>query len=310
VAFHLAVALFIGPGPSTVLADLYGITHNVVVVGETTLNDNRLITIDTTTGFYDDTLGVVGGMLQPEYPIGLADYNGELYTYLQVSDEVAKLDHLTGDIVARHDMGSADLGGEGAITFGAFGSDDPAGFLSTCEFGVHSYPSLWEFDLGVTWGPVIFKGDTTTNGQPDGRKMIDGLDFNGGELYGISGYEGVHGDQDDAMLYTIADDGTLTLVGTLHNDTGNLPYSALGGLTFDSDGTLYSVNNDKLYTISTTTAWATAIGSGIGIPNVSGISFLSSPAGGPGPAVPIPHSAWLLGIGLVGLVALRRRVTK
>jgi hypothetical protein len=115
---------------------------------------------------------------------------------------------------------------------------------------------------------------------------MDGLDFDGSDvLYGLreSVYE----------LYTIDQTNANT---TSLGYTGFTAIGKPGGLTFASDGTLYAVMNDTLYTLDPVTAAPTEIGP-IGFNNVCGLTAV----------VPLPGAVFL---GIIGLSVAGWRLRK
>jgi outer membrane protein assembly factor BamB len=152
---------------------------------------------------------------------------------------------------------------------------------------------LYRFDLSTGTSKLIAHTADT----------IEALAFGpGGTLYALGKLDG--------NLYTIdPTTGSMMLIGNVGISIG----SPTGGLGFSPDGTLFATLDDKLYTLSTLTGAATAVG--ISDPSMStGFSSISGLAFGPS-AVPEPSSLVMIGIGLAGSVglgvrrALRRRRT-
>lgn len=266
--FGNVIAVFgilLGPIAGTVRADvMYGITFG-----------NQLITINTTTGA--GTL--VGNLDSSMAPYGLAVSNGKLYTYDQTAELIRQIDPATGHTLASINIGTPGLVGEGDLSF----RSDGAGFLETANSGAGA--GLLKFSLAPP--SSSFLGNSA---------IIDGLDFDSANiLYGMS--QGVS--DSGSKLYTVNQtNGALSLVGALN--IGAASTEILGGLTFDSIGTLWGElsngsSTSTLATINKNTGQATVVGNITGFGNVSGIAFL-------GPAtVPEPSSVLLLGTCVIAI---------
>jgi hypothetical protein len=202
--------------------------------------DEQLIAIDSTTG--SGTL--IGNLDSDMKGFGLAALNGRLYTFDQNADVVRELDSATGHTIDTIDIGIGNIAGEGAIAF----RSDGLGFLTGYIYG------MWSFDITA-------HSSTYIGANP----VMDGLDFDSKDiLYGLS--------QMTADLYIIDQvTGATTLVGP----TGFTASNLLGGLAFGSDGTLYAVINNALYTLNKNTGAGTFIGN-IGFSRVSGLTALES----------------------------------
>ena len=245
--------------PDTARADLL---YAVTFAGD------QLLSIDTSTGA-GTLIGSLDSMMGA---FGLSDRGTSLYTYDQVASRIVQLDPATGHTLATIDVGIL-RGGEGSLAF----RSDGLGFL-TQNHG--DTGQLWSFNITVP-------SSTAITGVGGLSPSMDGMDFNGSDiLYGIS--------QSSANLYTINQTtGATTLIG----ETG-FEGSALSGLTFASDGTLYGVINDSLYTINTGTGAATLIGV-IGYSGVSGLTAIAP--------VPVPGAVLL---GILGLSAVGIKLRK
>lgn len=225
--------------------------------------DDELLALDPVTG-----AGSLIGMLDTAMGgFGLARRGEAIYTFDQYTNRLQQLDPLTARTLATIDIGVAIVG-EGGISF----RSDGTGFLAS---SFYTAEELWSFDFSVPNSKMI---DTLDFG-------MDGLAFNSDDiLYGLS--------QMSYDLYTINPvNAELTFVGS----AGLTSRTILGGLTFSSDGTLYAVLNDALYTLNPGTGAATLIGP-IGYDNVSGITA----------TVPVPGAVLLCGFGAVLVDRLRR----
>jgi hypothetical protein len=226
--------------------------------------DEELLSINPDTG-----AGTLIGMLDTSMKaLGLSSRGDELYTFDQNADRLRRLDPITGHTLATIDIGIVTMG-EGGIAF----RDDGIGFVTR---SMSSTGTLWSFDLDTQCSKMV--GVMSLG--------MDGLGFSAdGLLYGLS--------QTSYDLYLINQtNAEITLIGP----TGPMSQSFLGGLAFSSDGTLYAVLNDSLYTLNTDTGAASLIGP-IGYNNVSGLTATT----------PVPSAVLLCGLG-AGLVEwLRRR---
>ena len=250
----LALALSAAPASASLIA------LEFTSAAGTTPGDLISVNPGTGAGSVIGTTDVVGGF-------GLADRGNRLFSFDQTRDVLVEIDATTGATVADFDIGSGDLGGEGALSFRA----DGIGFIT------YSSSQIATFDLDA--GTFTNIGSMTV--------QIDGLDFAAdGTLFGIS--------QDTLELFII---DPVTAATTLVGDTGlDDTGSALAGLTFAADGTLYAALDESLYTVDTGSGAATLVGGPIiSSGNISGLTFLQ---------VPEPASLSLLAL---GLVMLRRR---
>jgi hypothetical protein len=239
---------------------------------------DQLIRVDTATG----AGALVGPLSSPMAAFGLGFRGPNLYTFDQTADLLRQLNPPTGATVASINIGVGNLAGEGAVDF----RGDGIGFLSQSSGGTGQ---LFRFDITVP-------GSTPITGPGGLIPSMDGLAFApDGTLYGIR--------QGGGALYTInPTTGATTLVGL----TGLGDPFILGGLTFAGDGNLYAALSNQggpsfLYRVNQTTGAATLIGN-IGFTGVSGLTSGNVAD----VAIPEPVSLAVFGLGLVGLVGVRR----
>lgn len=237
--------------------------------------DENLISIDTT----DASATLIGPVDERMNAFGLADRNGELWTFDQTVDRMKRLDPMTGTTLETVDVGFlSSFIGEGALTFDNSGN----GYLANVRGIIASNEgvgNLYSIDLDTASSSTIL-GNFEFLG-------LDGMDFDSsGTLYGFT-----HG---TAILYTI---DPLTGVSTMIGDTGFDSFPRLAGLTFMGDA-LYGVMSGSLYTIDPLTGAGTLIGD-IGFGDISGLTALNT--------IPIPPAILLFGSGLVGLISVARR---
>ncbi len=226
--------------------------------------NEEFLSINPATG-----AGTLIGMLDSSMKgFGLSNLGAAIYTFDQNADRIRQLDAATGHTLATIDIGVV-TSGEGSIAF----RRDGIGFLSRSFVSINT---LWSFELTIPESTAI--GDMSFG--------IDGLDFDAnGVLYGLS--------QTSYNLYTI---NQTNAEATLIGPTGLVSRTFLGGLTFSSDGTLYAVLNDALFTLNPNTGAANFIGP-VGFDGVSGLTA----------AMPIPDAVLLCGFGIVLVGRLRKR---
>lgn len=224
------------------------------------INGTQLITINTSTG--EGTL--VGTGSYGNFPFGLADYGGNLYSFNQTLDQVQQLSPTNGSVLSSVGIGR-NLTGEGAIAFNSSGT-----LFLAANSG--SNGNLYSTTLN---------GSSTLVGT---LPSMDGLDFaSDGTLYGI-------GQTPDLRLYTIDPaTGASTLVGA----TGMaVSTSGLLGFAIRADGAMFAVHSDVLFSINPMNGVATRIGN-VGFTNISGLSFLDTDAGAiPEPSTWAPDGLW------------------
>jgi DNA-binding beta-propeller fold protein YncE len=257
---------------------LYGITQL-----------DQLITINTSTGA--GTL--VGALSTSMNAIGLAQTGGNLYAFDTNNNVLQQIDPTSAATLATIAVGytSQDALGEGDLAFNGAGT----GFLvsSLMADGSFGGGSLFSLNLGANSHSLVKDGLT---------QLFSGLAFDpsNGSLYAMTA--------DGSALYLVDPaTGNVTLVGSTGISNANAVW---GGLSFQSDGTLFATVGDSgviptstLYTLSTASGTASFIGD-IGFASVSGIAFLGS---GPPPGIPEP-STGLLMLAVPVVLAARRKL--
>ena len=205
-----------------------------VTFGPTNLS-SKLISINTSSG-----KGTLVGTLQDSIPSDIASNGKALFIFDQAHNLLKQIDPSTASTLKTLNIGVTILG-EGGMSF----RNDGVGFI--CEGSLGNFYSFnTETSTSILIGR-IYSSD------------IDGIAFDQNNvLYGLS-----------SSLYEI--DQTNGLV-TYMGDTGITKTLGLGGLAFRSDGVLFGVIDDKLYTINKMTGAAKLIGP-IGFSDVSGIAF-------------------------------------
>ena len=248
---------------------LFGVTSHPASVP----TSDDLLRFDTATGA-GSVVGSLGGNKQP---LGLGTLDNHLYAYAAATGQLLELDPATGHTLDAIDVGT--FSGEGGFDF----RSDGTGFL------VHPTQITAEL-VSLEISPP--SGTSVTG--PDKLPRMDGLAFQPGtgELFGIT--------QATYVLYVIdSSNGALTEIGA----TGITSSALVAGLAFAPDGSLFLATGGQLYTLDPTSGSPTLVGA-TGFNNVSGLAFVDVPEGEP---IPEPATALLLGSGLVGLAAWRRR---
>jgi len=180
-----------------------------------------------------------------------------------------KINKTTG---AATNVGSLGIGDANALVFRSDGTLFAAGFASTNLYTVNT-----------TTGAATSLGS-------DGFSSAGDLAFNGGNLF-LSSSGG------DLIRIDL---GSLAASA----DVGPLGFSNVFGLATANNGVLYGVAGTQIFSVNTSTGHGTAVVNYLGGPlgAANGTAFFTE-AG----AAPEPGTIALLGLGLAGLAASRRR---
>lgn len=242
------------------------LSAGVVLFGfdETT---DQLISIDGSTGA-GTAIGPTGLGTIADFAI---DSSGQIFASNYAADELISIDRNTGAVT----------------TIGSYGP-----FANVVGLAFDSVGNLYGIDDGTD---QILQINTSTGAASALSTLsitdVSGLTFDATDtLYATDSHAG-------NLLTLDPNTGSHSIVGS---------YGVAGGsitsITFDSAGTLYGTDRgatDSLYTISTSTGAATAVGP-FGFASVNSIAFDSA-------SVPEPTSAALLAAGGICGLCLRRR---
>ena len=216
------------------------------------------------------------GPLDTNAPIGLADYQGGLWT-VDLSNRLLELDQTNGQIINSVSINGENVFGEGSLAI----RNDGTAFISDSS-------GLTQISLATGQASALGMSSISFNG----------MDFDDatGTLFAISMTSNPAVTPD---LYTIdTTTGDATLIGTTGVSLGPGSLST-SGLTFNENGELYWSINRRLYTIDTTTGQAEL---------QTGLSWGGAPSGAWGLSFvnPVPEPSSVILLSMIGLVAIRR----
>ena len=234
------------------------------------LSSSILLTVDPITGASTE-VGPIGPPLMTGIAFGP---DGTLYGgSAEFFPKLFTIDPTTG---AGNVVG--ELGGTFIFTGIAF---SPDGIL----YGVDEFGPLFTIDTTTGTRSIIGTTEYSNRGlafAPDGT------------LYSTGQTQG--GINENGLFSIDTTTGAATLVGPIGGG------SFISGLTFTPDGTLFAVDivNSRLLTLDPTTGAGSVVGP-LGRDTVHGLTFRAD--------IPEPTTLAILGLGLVGLGAMRRRRT-